>query len=176
MYLSRIEIVNFRCFGEDPNHFELSLKPGLTALVGENDAGKTAVVDALRFAMGTTDQEWYRLEDADFHHGLGETSREIRIICKFEDLGAADKRAFVEYLTYGEQVGDEPVLYVNWTATDTGAVYRGKPYRRVEVHAGKNGDGPAIAAATRELLRATYLRPLRDAEQAMTAGRGSRLS
>ena len=176
MHLSRIEIENFRCFGECPNHFELPLGQGLTALVGENDAGKTAVVDALRFAMGTTDQEWYRLEDADFHYGPGGTSREIRIVCKFEKLSTADKRAFVEYLTYGEQAGDEPVLYVNWTATDTGDVYRGRPYRRIEVHAGRKGDGPTIAPEARELLRCTYLRPLRDAEQALSSGRRSRLS
>lgn len=98
MYLSKIEIVNFRCFGEGPNHFELSLRPGLTALVGENDTGKTAVIDAVRFAIGTTDQEWYRLDDSDFHHGPEGTPREIRIVCKFENLSTADKRAFVEYL------------------------------------------------------------------------------
>jgi len=127
MHLSRLEIRNFRCFGADPNHFELQVKPGLTALVGENDAGKTAVVDALRFALGTTDQEWCRLEDSDFR----QDSREIRITCKFEGLSLPDKRAFVEYLTYGEGTDDEPVLYVNWTATDAGSIYKGRPYRRV---------------------------------------------
>ena len=66
MYLTKITIENFRCFGEGPSRFELLLRPGLTALVGENEAGKTAVVDALRFVLGTTDQEWYRLEDSDF--------------------------------------------------------------------------------------------------------------
>jgi putative ATP-dependent endonuclease of OLD family len=81
MYLSNITIENFRCLGEGPNRFELPLRRGLTALVGENEAGKTAVIDALRFAMGTTDQEWYRLEDTDFHQA--ETSREIprAILC-----------------------------------------------------------------------------------------------
>ena len=69
MYLSRITIENFRCFGEGANRFELPLRRGLTALVGENDAGKTAVIDALRFVLGTTDQEWYRLDDTDFHAG-----------------------------------------------------------------------------------------------------------
>jgi len=67
MYLSNITIENFRCFGEGKERFCLELRAGLTALVGENDSGKTAVIDALRFALGTTDQEWHRLEDADFH-------------------------------------------------------------------------------------------------------------
>jgi putative ATP-dependent endonuclease of the OLD family len=174
MYLSNITIENFRCFGEGPNRFELPLKRGLTALVGENEAGKTAAVDAVRFALGTTDQEWYRLEDTDFYEA--DTSREIRIICKFEELTAQDKRAFVEYLTYSDSAGKGPFLYVNWTAKDAGETLKGKPFRRVEVHSGKDGDGPGIPAEARELLRATYLRPLRDAEDALCAGRGSRLS
>lgn len=173
MYLSTITIENFRCFGEGANRFDLPLKRGLTALVGENDAGKTAVIDALRFALGTTDQEWYRLEDTDFH--AGGTSHEIRIVCKFEGLSSRDNRAFVEYLTYGKN-GEEPVLYVNWTANDTGEELRGRPYWRVEVRSGKDGNGPSMAPKVRDLLRTTYLRPLRDAEQALSAGRGSRLS
>ena len=57
MYLSKLTIENFRCFGEGANRFELSLRPGLTTLVGENDTGKSAIIDALRFVLGTTDQE-----------------------------------------------------------------------------------------------------------------------
>ncbi|MFA6411730.1 MAG: AAA family ATPase [Syntrophales bacterium] len=174
MYLSKITIENFRCFGEGGNRFELPLRCGLTALVGENDVGKSAIIDALRFVLGTTDQEWYRLEDTDFHDGG--TSHEIRIVCKFEDLNMRDKRAFVEYLTYGEMGNSEPVFYLHWTAKDTGETLKGRPYRRVEVHSGKDGDGPSIDPKVRELLRATYLRPLRDAEYALSAGRGSRLS
>jgi len=174
MYLSSLSIENFRCFGAGPARFEMKLKPGLTALVGENEAGKTAVIDALRFALGTTDQEWFRIEDSDFYGG--QTTLEIRIACKFEGLRPQDRRAFVEYLTYGEKPTEEPVLYVNWTAKDTGIGRLARPYRRPEVHSGKDGKGPTMAPEVRELLRATYLRPLRDAEQALSAGRGSRLS
>ena len=66
MYLSNLTIENFRCFGDGEKRFELRLTEGLTALVGENDSGKTAVIDAIRFALGTTDQDWYRIEDTDF--------------------------------------------------------------------------------------------------------------
>lgn len=174
MYLSSITIENFRVFGQGSDALVLPVRRGLTALVGENDSGKTAIIDALRYALGTTDQEWHRLEDADFHGE--ETSREIKIACKFEGLDNTDKRAFVEFLTYSDKSGADPVLYVNWTAKDTGEVRRGRPYRQVEVHSGKDGDGPTIPSEVRDLLRATYLRPLRDAEQALSAGRGSRLS
>ncbi len=174
MYLSSITIENFRCFGEGSNRFELTLRRGLTALVGENEAGKTAAIDALRFALGTTDQEWHRLEETDFYQG--DTSRQIRVVCKFESLTAWEKRAFVEFLTYGKSEDQQQLLYVNWTAKDTGETLKGRPFRRVEVHSGENGDGPSVPPEARELLRATYLRPLRDAEQALSAGRSSRLS
>ena len=105
----------------------MDVRPGLTILVGENDAGKTAVVDALRFALGTTDLERIWLADGDFHG----TTREMRIVCKFDHLTPGDLRAFLEYLTYGAVPGAPPSLYVNWTATDTGTIYRGHPYRRV---------------------------------------------
>lgn len=170
MFISELIIENFRSFGEGINKFVLPLHKGLTALVGENDSGKTAVIDALRFALGTTDQEWYRLEDSDFH--IQGTSKEITIVCKFIDLNEVDKRAFAEYLTYD----DEPVLYINWVAKESTSARRNRFNHHVEVHSGKNGEGPVLEYEVRNLLRATYLRPLRDAEQALSSGRGSRLA
>ena len=92
MYLAAITIENFRCFGEGTNAFHLQLKKGLTALVGENDAGKSAVIDALRLVLGTTDQEWFRIESDDFNAAA--TAREVRITCRFLDLDSHDTQAF----------------------------------------------------------------------------------
>ena len=175
MFLAELRIENFRMFGEGEQALVIPLRPGLTAIVGENDAGKTTVIDALRFALGTTDQDWYRLEDSDFHQS--DTKKDIRVVCRFENLNPGDQRAFVEYLTYGDSAkGEAPFLCVNWMAADTGTAPKGRPFRRVEIRSGKNGDGPQLAPEVREMLRATYLRPLRDAESALSAGRGSRLS
>jgi putative ATP-dependent endonuclease of the OLD family len=173
MHLSKLVVENFRCFGEADDRLELLLKPGLTALVGENEAGKTALIDAIRIALGTSDQQWYRIEDSDFHQG----SKEIRIVCQFSGLDDLDRRAFVEYLTYGTTTGSEPFLYVNWTAKETGQAQRGRPHYLVEIHSGRNGDGPIIDPLLRDMmLRVTYLRPLRDADQSLSSGRGSRLA
>ena len=174
MYLARLTIENFRCFGEGGGKLDLPLRPRMCAFVGENEAGKTAVIDALRFVFGTTDQEWYRLEDSDFFNG--DLKRQIRIICKFEKLNKEEKAAFVEYLTYSDGPKSEPVLYLNWTAKDSGESIKGRRARRVELHSGSDGAGPAIAAELKDLFRATYLRPMRDAEQSLSAGRGSRLA
>ncbi|MFA7402643.1 MAG: AAA family ATPase [Pelobacteraceae bacterium] len=175
MFLAELRIENFRMFGDGDQALVVPLKSGLTALVGENDAGKSTVIDALRFALGTTDQDWIRLEESDFYQN--DTKKEIRIMCKFKELSPQDQRAFVEYLTYGDSAKDDPpFLCVNWMAVDTGMAPKGRPFRRVEIRSGKNGDGPQLAPEVREMLRATYLRPLRDAESALSAGRGSRLS
>lgn len=47
MYLSKLKVENFRLYGEGERGLKMSFSPGLTAIVGENDSGKTAVVDAL---------------------------------------------------------------------------------------------------------------------------------
>ncbi len=52
-----------------------------------------------------------------------------------------------------------------------------RPHRvSVTTRTGRDGQGPALDGAARELLKATYLRPLRDAEAELRSGRGSRLS
>jgi putative ATP-dependent endonuclease of OLD family len=79
-------------------------------------------------------------------------------------------------LTYGTEGDSEPVFCLTLTAKDTGEARKGRPYRRIEIRAGKSSDGPILTTEARELLRATYLRPLRDAGEELSAGRGSRLS
>lgn len=178
MYISEIRIENFRLFGSRDDAFVLPLKPGLTALVGENDAGKTAVVDALRFVLGTRDQEFLRVEATDFHQPPGgEQAEQISIRLTFEALTVHDRAAFAEYLTYlpgGD--GHKTSLVITWVArrnTKEGTSRRTLP---PELRTGADGDGPVLDGGARSLLTATYLRPLRDAERAMSAGRGSRLS
>jgi putative ATP-dependent endonuclease of the OLD family len=177
MYLAELRIENLRMFGEGDRALVLPLRLGLTALVGENDSGKTTIIDALRLALGTRDQEYLRVEEADFHQPPDGTGRrtEIRVRCKFDDLGKSDVAAFVEHLTYEERgTSRVPVLYSNWKAV--WATVGRRTATTVETRSGKGGDGPQLEPAARMLLSTTYLRPLRDAERAMSAGRGSRLS
>ena len=179
MYISEIVIQNFRCFGAGDNRLVLPLRRGLTAVVGENDTGKTAVIDAVRFVVGTRDQEYLRIREEDFHRPLadGERQSEIHLRCQFKGLTGRDKGAFAEYLTYpSANEGPDVALYVNYSAKNIADTTRNRRFVSVDVRSGKNGDGPTMAHEARDLLRATYLRPLRDAERAMAAGRGSRLS
>lgn len=175
MYLAELSITNFRSFG--PDGIKVRFREGVTALVGENDSGKTAVIDALRFLLGTTDQEWLRFNDDDFHKAIKDNSEsnEIKIFGTFKKLTPSDKSGFAEYLTYGVNYEDEPILHLTLTAKRMGT-RAGRPYIATDIRSGKNGDGPNIDNNCRLLLAATYLRPLRDAERELSSGRNSRLS
>ena len=171
MFLSEIRVKNFRCF--DDNEHNIRFHSGLNVLVGENDSGKSAVVDAIRIVLGTTDQGWYRIDSTDFYNE--DRSREITIVCRFECLSDDECAAFLECLTYeGQTIEKQPILYLYWTCK---YLLNFTPARTsATVSTGFAGDGPSPAAEARELLRVTYLRALRDAYSDMQAGRNSRLS
>lgn len=63
MHIAAITLTNFRCFGPTPTVVTLD---DLTAFVGTNGAGKTAVLTALTRVFGVTTQE-RRLRRSDFH-------------------------------------------------------------------------------------------------------------
>ena len=82
MYIAEIKIENFRLFGSAEHAFHLPLNPGLTALVGENDAGKTAIIDALRLVLGTRDQDMLRVDPVDFHQSAPGAERAEQIVIR----------------------------------------------------------------------------------------------
>ncbi len=179
MYIAEIRIENFRLFGAGDDAFVLPLTPGLTALVGENDAGKTAVIDALRLVLGTRDQDILRIDPMDFYQATpgGERADQIVILLTFRGLTTADRGAFAEFLTY-ETIGGatDTTLIVTWVAKRNAKEGSSRRVLPPEWRTGAKGDGPFLDMGARSLLTATYLRPLRDAERAMSSGRGSRLS
>ncbi|WP_407314852.1 AAA family ATPase [Desulfosporosinus sp. SB140] len=89
---------------------------GLNVLVGEKDSGKSAVIDAIRIVLGTTDQGWYRIDISDFY---GEyNTKEITIRCKFKDLSEDERGAFLECLIYeNTTVKNKPYLCLFWKFT-----------------------------------------------------------
>lgn len=174
MYLSELKIINFRQFGAQNPIFSLRLQKGVTALVGENDAGKTAVIDAIRHVLPGRDGEVKRVQHDDFHIGVdGLQASEIMIICKLSDLDLPEKGAFAEYLTHE---GGDVSLYLHWEARRLSEAPGSRRWVDISIRSGPNGEGPSLDSSARQLLSAAYLRPLRDAEREMSPGRGSRLS
>ncbi|ASF27924.1 hypothetical protein WV34_03695 [Bacillus amyloliquefaciens] len=172
MYISSISLKNFRAF--DSTEREICFNPGLTLLVGENDSGKSAVVDALKIVLGTTDLGWYRIKESDFHNE--DISKEIEISCKFMDLSDSECSALLEYLTYEKNKDGEryPVLYLKWSCKYLQSMKPPRPI--IHTATGLNGDGPSLSPEAKELLRVTHLKALRDAYSDMQSGRNSRLS
>jgi len=171
LFLSEVIIKNFRCFGEADQ--TVKFHNGLNILVGENDSGKSAVIDAIRIVLGTTDQGWYRIDISDFHNE--DKSKEITIICKFEDLSVTECASFLECLSYvNDGSENKPCLYLHWKCKYLLNIT--PPRTSTSTTTGFTGDGPQLAADARELLRVTYLRALRDAYSDMQSGRNSRLS
>lgn len=174
MYLSRLTLRNFRQFGDGDDQLELTLDKGVTALVGRNDCGKSAVIDAIRYALLTRDQSYIRVMPEDFYIDVaGKQAEDILIRCQLSGLSDDEKGAFAEYLSYD---GADVTLVVNWAARRWSQSPSARRWVDVSVRSGADGTGPAFEASVRELLSSAYLRPLRDAAREMSPGRGSRLS
>lgn len=173
MYLSQVQIRSFRLFHD----FDLKLNRGLNVLVGENDSGKTALIDAIRYVLGTNSNDRAYITEQDFH----DDENELKIHLKFSEVDAHAHR-FVEHLSHEEYEDDQgntkrrSVLYVQLHAQKTGMERRGYPYIKTEVRSGIDGNGLAIETEIRDFLATTYLKPLRDAEADLSSGRASRLS
>jgi putative ATP-dependent endonuclease of OLD family len=54
MYILKVTIRNFRVF--DSKGITVSFKKGVNAIIGENNCGKSALIDALRLAFSTTSE------------------------------------------------------------------------------------------------------------------------
>ncbi len=176
MHLHRLTLRNFRQFGDDEDALDVTFGKGITALVGRNDCGKSAVIDAIRYALLTRDQTFIRIQREDFHiNGSENQATDISIRCELRGLDDDEKGAFAEYLTYLEKEKDVAII-VNWMARRLSDEPAARRWVDVSVRSGIDGTGPSFEASVRELLSSAYLRPLRDAEREMSPGRGSRLS
>ena len=72
MYLSELKLWNFRKYGND-SPFDISkpnlclkLTKGINVLIGENDSGKTAIIDSIKLVLKTHSYDWIRIEEEDF--------------------------------------------------------------------------------------------------------------
>ena len=93
MYLSNVHLVNFRNFLD----FSVDLQPGLTIILGENNIGKTNLMDAIRIVLSSNSQGrdiWARL--SDIHHS---------------DDGETDADSFEIHLTFTGLSAEEWCLF-----------------------------------------------------------------
>lgn len=178
MYLAELNIWNFRKYGIKGDSFETS-KPGvsipfskgLNVLIGENDSGKTTIIDAIRYTLNTQSGEWIHFDETDFHSEDGKRVQDLKIECVFRGFSSQEAAHFLEWIGT-EEIDDTHsfVLKVRLTARIKGDRVA------TDLRAGADPVGIAMEGDARALLRVTYLKPLRDADAELTPGRRSRFA
>lgn len=175
MYLSELKLWNFRKYGIKGESFEnsepglsVSFNEGVTVLVGENDSGKTTIIDAIRYILKTQSLEFIPIEEKDFFKGNGERADQLKIECVFSGFNDNEAANFLEWIGF-DNYGNYQLNIWLYAKRKDNAV-------RPVVRAGLDDEGSYIEGDARDLIRITYLKPLRDALNELTAGRNSRLS
>ena len=166
MHLAKLNISNFRKL----KSVELNFQAGLNVLVGANNVGKTAVVDALRALLAGQDDPYPRLNIEDVHRPLGGVpAGDIVFQYIFRNLDPDDEADFLAALKPDAGGTLEAHITIRYSVADkTGRL-------RATRWCGDHED-VGLTADMMENLRGVYLPPLRDASQGLKPSRTSQLS
>jgi len=128
--IESITLSNFRCFGKDP--ITIDLTSDLTALVGANGTGKTALLIALGRMFGVS-QELRKIVRSDFHIPLGSNEKDITELVLFEEV----KIGFQELEQDLQNNLSIPRLFKNMLITGPGQ----PPFCKIRLEARWTADG-----------------------------------
>jgi len=165
MYLSNLRTKGFRCFEND---FHINLSDGLNVIVGENGAGKTAIISAMRQLFHDSESGRYTVTSDDFSYSFSEEAKpasSFLIQSEFDGLDVDDKVAFLPW------VGSANTALLNLEAENKEIRGRFK-----KVIWGGTSKSSQFDPELLDLIQCIYLPPLRDAEAKLSNGRQSRLS
>jgi len=176
VHLKKVRIWNFRGIGtkgKDLPGLEIDFNPELNVLIGSNDSGKTTIVDAIRYCLGTQTYDYIRLDIEDFYQdpNTKRRSRELKIECIFGDFTPEEAGQFLEWIDI-KKVNDKTEIELKvWLSAEV----KNNNDIITTIRAGIDEEGQYFSGDAKNLLRVTYLKPLRDAENELTPGRRSRL-
>lgn len=168
MFLKRLRIRNFRKFKD----VSLEFTKGLNIIVGANNIGKTAVVDALRSLLAGHEEPYSRFTTEDIHRPVDNTDPRGDIFFEFtfSGLSITDEADFISALVPNKDGGFNAKINVSYSAVDaTSGRMRPKRWCGEFEEIGLNAD-------ILENLRGVYLQPLRDASLGLRPGRNSQLA
>ena len=177
MNLKRIRIWNFRCIGTSDNSLsiqddnpgiDVKLNPHVNVLIGANDSGKTAIVDAVKIILGTQTYDPIRLTDEDFYKSGQNRRSELKIECLFSDFSSIEAGQFLDWIAINDKNEYELRVWLSALRKNNRVI--------CNLKAGHDDEGTFMAGEARDLLRVTYLKPLRDAESELSPGYRSRLA
>lgn len=167
MYLEKFLVKNFRGI-ED---IFLTFNKGLNILIGENNSGKTAIIDALRicFSYGNQRRDIY-VSQSDFHldkNAITNCAENIEFHLHFH-IDIPEEAGWFNDLQCVQEDGTQDLqLHFKFYLDDNDRV-------KFKVWGGAN-EGQAIAPEVLFLIYHIHLDALRDAEQYLRPIRGNRL-
>lgn len=166
MYLANLTVKGFR----KVSGAEMSFRSGLNIILGENNAGKTAVIDGLRALLTTTEEGTLRLDETDLHLASdGTRATEILFSYVFKELTIGEEADFANALRPSATPGQyDAYFHIRYTINAAGRL---RPKR----WCGNHEDNP-ITVEMLDDLRAIYLPPLRDPASGLRPSRGSQLA
>jgi putative ATP-dependent endonuclease of the OLD family len=170
MHLKKFNIRNFRAISD----LTLEFNNGLNILVGENNSGKTSIVDALRICLtyGNQRRDVY-IRKSDFFINRSDTesiSREIEFHLTFKIENPPEIGCFIDLLVQNEDGSQELQLHFKYFLEERNGIEK----IRYRVWGGDQ-EGQPIAPEVLELIYCVYLGALRDAVQSLRPTRGNRL-
>lgn len=164
MYLRQLLIHNFRKI-ED---LTIDFPRGLCVIVGENNTGKTTIVDALRLILFPSHEfDALRVNEDDFRNSTDYAP--IELTCTFADLTDEDEVHFQECLV---DIGEG-----KFEVQINARVEFNKTTRRCNVKKwGGETEGGTLPSNHYDRFAMIYLQPLRDPERGLRPGRHSQVS
>jgi putative ATP-dependent endonuclease of the OLD family len=171
MYLHSLKLWNWRKYGEKENSqpgLEVEFNKGLNVLVGENDSGKTAIIDAIKLILGTNSNDLNWITEEDFFNG----ANTLKIECIFRELSKDEESYFFEWLSFTKDESHLRIVMEVEYFIDL----NGHKKLKKSTKAGDLNVESSIDDEIRQLLSVTYLKPLRDAEVELNSGKKSRIA
>ncbi|MEJ4093286.1 ATP-dependent nuclease [Corynebacterium accolens] len=160
LWLSHLTIRNFRSCKKT----EVKFQPGVTLLAGENNAGKSNIVDAIRLGLDPLSGRATRYFEAD--DLTEDAAGPIDIALEFKDPTDFQKALFIN----GLDLKTETIQYQTSYLPPTQQIPRGKRVRTAGEPRGADSDFEARAK-----INCVYVEPLRDAKYQLASGNGRRL-
>jgi putative ATP-dependent endonuclease of the OLD family len=164
MWLRELKIQNFRKI----ENLTVNFPRGLCIIIGENNTGKTAIIDALRLMLlSSRDLDALRLNEDDFRSSTDYTP--IEISCTFSDPKDEDEVHFQECLV---DIGNG-----KFDIRMNVRVEFNKTTRRPNIKMwGGETEGGSLPSNLYDHIASIYLQPLRDPESGLRPGRNSQIS
>ena len=168
MYLKRLDIKNFRVFDEEG--VSLIFNQGVNAIIGENNSGKSSVIDAIRIAYSTvTYKKDVFFSKSDFHVNEDGTMADYAQFDVF--LEDVPKRLVEIWNPQSEsgKGGDFHIKFEKYIAPSGMEKVR-------SVYWGFGTEGNSLTTDTFEATDVVFLGALRDSENEMKPSKNSKLA